>query len=111
MWKGYYEYLGKRQPATLTVDWFNATSSKVNATFLEASQVELKLTGRPWGISFHKMQNVSRRTAFILSRRREPTFIKCLLTFHWLCISYVSWDLPHNHGRLVLSSLKATKPV
>ncbi|KAF3825616.1 hypothetical protein GH733_005598 [Mirounga leonina] len=45
VWKGYYEYLGKRQPATLTVDWFNATSSKVNATFLEASQVELKLTG------------------------------------------------------------------
>ncbi|XP_048082182.1 CUB and sushi domain-containing protein 1 [Ursus arctos] len=45
VWKGYYEYLGKRQPATLTVDWFNASSSKVNATFLEASQVELKLTG------------------------------------------------------------------
>uniref|UniRef100_A0A5G2R948 CUB and Sushi multiple domains 1 n=1 Tax=Sus scrofa TaxID=9823 RepID=A0A5G2R948_PIG len=45
VWKGYYEYLGKRQPATLTVDWFNATSSKVNATFVEASQGELKLTG------------------------------------------------------------------
>ncbi|XP_055145238.2 CUB and sushi domain-containing protein 1 isoform X2 [Symphalangus syndactylus] len=45
VWKGYYEYLGKRQPATLTVDWFNATSSKVNATFSEASPVELKLTG------------------------------------------------------------------
>ncbi|XP_019508240.1 PREDICTED: CUB and sushi domain-containing protein 1 [Hipposideros armiger] len=45
VWKGYYEYLGKRQPATLTVDWFNATSSKVNATFTEASRVELKLTG------------------------------------------------------------------
>ncbi|XP_075413304.1 CUB and sushi domain-containing protein 1 [Tenrec ecaudatus] len=45
VWKGYYEYLGKRQPATLTVDWFNASSSKVNATFLEDSQVELKLTG------------------------------------------------------------------
>nr|XP_055205502.1 CUB and sushi domain-containing protein 1 isoform X1 [Gorilla gorilla gorilla] len=45
LWKGYYEYLGKRQPATLTVDWFNATSSKVNATFSEASPVELKLTG------------------------------------------------------------------
>ncbi|XP_075853394.1 CUB and sushi domain-containing protein 1 isoform X2 [Microcebus murinus] len=45
VWKGYYEYLGKRQPATLTVDWFNATSSKVNATFTEASPLELKLTG------------------------------------------------------------------
>ncbi|XP_036084876.1 CUB and sushi domain-containing protein 1 isoform X1 [Rousettus aegyptiacus] len=45
VWKGYYEYLGKRQPATLTVDWFNATSSKVNATFTEGPRVELKLTG------------------------------------------------------------------
>ncbi|KAH0506951.1 CUB and sushi domain-containing protein 1 [Microtus ochrogaster] len=45
VWKGYYEYLGKRQPATLTVDWFNATSSKVNATFAAASQVQLELTG------------------------------------------------------------------
>ncbi|NP_444401.2 CUB and sushi domain-containing protein 1 precursor [Mus musculus] len=45
VWKGYYEYLGKRQPATLTVDWFNATSSKVNATFTAASRVQLELTG------------------------------------------------------------------
>ena len=48
VWKGYYEYLGKRQPATLTVDWFNATSSKVNATFTD-SQGELKLAGRHAG--------------------------------------------------------------
>ncbi|MEJ1274210.1 hypothetical protein NN561_005090 [Cricetulus griseus] len=44
VWKGYYEYLGKRQPATLTVVWFNATSSKVNATFSTAPQVQLELT-------------------------------------------------------------------
>lgn len=46
LWKGFYEYLGKRQPATLTVDWFNTTSSKVNATFIEASNIQLKLSGR-----------------------------------------------------------------
>ncbi|KAM5312551.1 CUB and sushi domain-containing protein 1 [Glossophaga mutica] len=45
VWQGHYEYLGKRQPATLTVDCFNATSSKVNATFRATAQVELKLTG------------------------------------------------------------------
>ncbi|XP_054557111.1 CUB and sushi domain-containing protein 1 [Talpa occidentalis] len=45
VWKGHYEHLGKRQPGTLTVDWLDASSSKLNATFLEASQVELKLTG------------------------------------------------------------------
>lgn len=48
VWKGYYEYLGKRQLATLTVDAFNATSSKVNATFKDMAQVELRLAGR-WG--------------------------------------------------------------
>lgn len=47
VWQGHYEYLGKGQPATLTVDCFNATGSKVNATFRAAAQVELKLTGRP----------------------------------------------------------------
>ncbi|XP_062981165.1 CUB and sushi domain-containing protein 1 [Elgaria multicarinata webbii] len=45
LWKGFYEHLGKRQPATLTVDWFNATSSKVNATLIEASNAQLKLSG------------------------------------------------------------------
>lgn len=53
VWKGYYEYLGKRQPATLTVDWFNATSSKVNATFTASSQVQLELTGMYPGTSQH----------------------------------------------------------
>lgn len=46
LWKGHYEHLGKRQPATLTVDCFNATSSQVNATFAAASQLEMKLAGR-----------------------------------------------------------------
>ncbi|XP_025023614.1 CUB and sushi domain-containing protein 1-like, partial [Python bivittatus] len=45
LWKGFYEHLGKRQVATLTVDWFNATSSKVNATFIDASSMQLKVSG------------------------------------------------------------------
>ncbi|XP_054992155.1 CUB and sushi domain-containing protein 1 isoform X1 [Sorex araneus] len=45
VWKGHYEYLGKRQPATLTVDGFNATSGKVTATFRDTAQVELTLAG------------------------------------------------------------------
>lgn len=58
VWKGYYEYLGKRQPATLTVDWFNATSSKVNATFTAASQVQLELTGRKEDLKAHFLTKV-----------------------------------------------------
>ncbi|XP_045432188.1 CUB and sushi domain-containing protein 1 isoform X1 [Pipistrellus kuhlii] len=45
VWRGHYEHLGQRQPATLTVDSFNASRSRVNATFAAASQVELRLTG------------------------------------------------------------------
>nr|KAF6460491.1 hypothetical protein HJG59_011409 [Molossus molossus] len=45
VWKGHYEHLGKRQPATLTVDCFNATSSQVNATFAAASPLQMKLAG------------------------------------------------------------------
>ena len=70
VWKGYYEYLGKRQPATLTVDWFNATSSKVNATFTEASQGELKLTGR------HPGSSLTRPSVSLLAEG-APTRAKC----------------------------------
>ncbi|KAM5163755.1 CUB and sushi domain-containing protein 1 [Mantella aurantiaca] len=45
VWKGFYEYLGKQHSATLTVDWFNNTSSKVNGTFLDTNKSELKLSG------------------------------------------------------------------
>ncbi|XP_075718053.1 CUB and sushi domain-containing protein 1 [Rhinoderma darwinii] len=45
VWKGFYEYLGKQHSGTLTVDWFNNTSSKVNGTLLDTNNSELKLSG------------------------------------------------------------------
>ncbi|KTG02859.1 hypothetical protein cypCar_00029462, partial [Cyprinus carpio] len=44
-WAGFYEYLGKRQAATVTVNAFNATTSRVNVTLLEQSGVHIKLSG------------------------------------------------------------------
>ncbi|KTG44097.1 hypothetical protein cypCar_00037646, partial [Cyprinus carpio] len=44
-WAGFYEYLGKRQAATVTVNAFNATTSRVNVTLLEQSGVYIKLSG------------------------------------------------------------------
>ncbi|XP_041921873.1 CUB and sushi domain-containing protein 1-like [Alosa sapidissima] len=44
-WTGYYEHLGKRQTATLTVNGFNVTTSRVNVTLLEQSGVQIKLSG------------------------------------------------------------------
>lgn len=44
-WAGFYEYLGKRQAATITVNAFNSTTSRVNVTLLEQSGVQIKLSG------------------------------------------------------------------
>ncbi|XP_049337518.1 CUB and sushi domain-containing protein 1 isoform X2 [Astyanax mexicanus] len=44
-WTGFYEYLGKRQAATITVNAFNSTTSRVNVTLLEQSGVQIKLAG------------------------------------------------------------------
>lgn len=47
IWKGSYNYKGKKQPMTLTVTSFNATSGRVNAT-LTNSNMELLLSGMVW---------------------------------------------------------------
>ncbi|XP_036397589.1 CUB and sushi domain-containing protein 1-like [Megalops cyprinoides] len=44
-WKGSYEYLGKKQPAMLTVTAFDPLSNHVNGTLTDHSGVELKLAG------------------------------------------------------------------
>lgn len=45
IWKGSYNYKGKKQPMTLTITHFNASSGRVNAT-LTNSNMELLLSGR-----------------------------------------------------------------
>uniref|UniRef100_A0A8C6YAA3 CUB and Sushi multiple domains 3 n=1 Tax=Naja naja TaxID=35670 RepID=A0A8C6YAA3_NAJNA len=44
IWKGSYNYKGKKQPMTLTITHFNASSGRVNAT-LTNSNMELLLSG------------------------------------------------------------------
>lgn len=46
LWKGAYEYQGKKQPAMLRVTGFQIASSKVNATMIDHSGVELHLAGK-----------------------------------------------------------------
>lgn len=62
VWKGYYEYLGKRLPTILTLNCFNSTRSKENLTFTEASQWELKLTGR------HPVVSLTRPSLSLLTK-------------------------------------------
>uniref|UniRef100_A0A8C6YCD2 CUB and Sushi multiple domains 2 n=1 Tax=Naja naja TaxID=35670 RepID=A0A8C6YCD2_NAJNA len=44
-WKGSYEYMGKKQPAMLSVTSFDPVTSKVNATLIDHSGVELQVSG------------------------------------------------------------------
>ncbi|KAI1231211.1 CUB and sushi domain-containing protein 2, partial [Lamprotornis superbus] len=45
LWKGSYEYMGKKQPAMLSVTSFDPSTSKVNATLIDHSGVELQVSG------------------------------------------------------------------
>ncbi|MEQ2205113.1 CUB and sushi domain-containing protein 2, partial [Xenoophorus captivus] len=45
LWRGSYEYLGKKQPAMLSITAFEAFSNRVNGTLIDHSGVELKLAG------------------------------------------------------------------
>uniref|UniRef100_A0AAQ4QYC2 CUB and Sushi multiple domains 2 n=1 Tax=Gasterosteus aculeatus aculeatus TaxID=481459 RepID=A0AAQ4QYC2_GASAC len=45
LWRGSYEYLGKKQPAMLSITAFEPFSNRVNATLIDHSGVELKLAG------------------------------------------------------------------
>lgn len=62
LWKGSYDYKGQKQPLTLTVSSFNATSGKVNATLADSS-VEFLLSGETSG-------NQSERKLNIISKDR-----------------------------------------
>uniref|UniRef100_A0A672G2T7 CUB and sushi domain-containing protein 1-like n=1 Tax=Salarias fasciatus TaxID=181472 RepID=A0A672G2T7_SALFA len=45
LWRGSYEYLGKKQPAMLSITAFDPLSNRVNGTLIDHSGVELKLAG------------------------------------------------------------------
>lgn len=53
LWKGSYEYMGKKQPAMLSVTSFDPATSKVNATLIDHSGVELQVSGKgaPWPLA------------------------------------------------------------
>uniref|UniRef100_A0A8K9V7L3 CUB and Sushi multiple domains 2 n=1 Tax=Oncorhynchus mykiss TaxID=8022 RepID=A0A8K9V7L3_ONCMY len=45
LWRGSYEYLGKKQPAMLSITSYEAFNQRVNGTLIDHSGVELKLAG------------------------------------------------------------------
>uniref|UniRef100_A0A670YQB1 CUB and Sushi multiple domains 1 n=1 Tax=Pseudonaja textilis TaxID=8673 RepID=A0A670YQB1_PSETE len=87
LWKGFYEHLGKRQVATLTVDWFNATSSKVNATFIDASSMQLKLSGT------YKKEEAHLLLKVYHVKNPKESFVNKLEKDKWALDGYVSSGL------------------
>lgn len=77
LWKGAYEYQGKKQPAMLRVTGFQVVNSKVNATMTDHSGVELHLAG--------KEQAASMKAGGVQVTRHMPLW-------GWVC-----------HHRIVLS--------
>nr|XP_033792232.1 CUB and sushi domain-containing protein 1 [Geotrypetes seraphini] len=84
IWEGFFEYLGKQQTATLTVDWFNTTSSKVNATLIEASSVELKLSG------VYKKEEAHLLLKIYQIKGHMETFVNKFENENWALDGYVS---------------------
>ncbi|XP_051688009.2 CUB and sushi domain-containing protein 2 isoform X6 [Oryctolagus cuniculus] len=58
LWKGAYEYQGKKQPAMLKVTGLQVANSKVNATMIDHSGVELHLAGTYKKEDFHLLLHV-----------------------------------------------------
>ncbi|XP_072466207.1 CUB and sushi domain-containing protein 2 isoform X2 [Notamacropus eugenii] len=58
LWKGSYEYKGKRHPAILRVMGFQSTTGKVNATLIDQDRVELHMSGVYKKEDFHLLLQV-----------------------------------------------------
>ncbi|XP_073482747.1 CUB and sushi domain-containing protein 1 [Aquarana catesbeiana] len=84
VWKGFYEYLGKQHSATLTVDWFNNTSSKVNGTFLDTNNSELKLSG------IYKKEEAHLLLKIFQIKGSSESLIKKFQNDNWAMDGYVS---------------------
>uniref|UniRef100_A0A8C1ZS09 CUB and Sushi multiple domains 1 n=1 Tax=Cyprinus carpio TaxID=7962 RepID=A0A8C1ZS09_CYPCA len=83
-WAGFYEYLGKRQAATITVNAFNATTSRVNVTLLEQSRVHIKLSG-----TYKKEENHLLLKVYQIRGPTEQYFSK-FKNDNWAMDGYVS---------------------
>uniref|UniRef100_A0A8B9JH09 CUB and Sushi multiple domains 1 n=1 Tax=Astyanax mexicanus TaxID=7994 RepID=A0A8B9JH09_ASTMX len=83
-WTGFYEYLGKRQAATITVNAFNSTTSRVNVTLLEQSGVQIKLAG-----TYKKEENHLLLKVYQIRGPTEQYFSK-FKNDNWAMDGYVS---------------------
>ncbi|XP_060061806.1 CUB and sushi domain-containing protein 2 isoform X4 [Erinaceus europaeus] len=84
LWKGAYEYQGKKQPAMLRVTGFQVVNSKVNATMIDHSGVELHLAGIYKKEDFHLLLQVYQITG------PSEIFVNKFKDDHWALDGHVS---------------------
>ncbi|XP_072863625.1 CUB and sushi domain-containing protein 2 isoform X5 [Chlorocebus sabaeus] len=84
LWKGAYEYQGKKQPAMLRVTGFQVANSKVNATMIDHSGVELHLAGTYKKEDFHLLLQVYQITGPV------EIFVNKFRDDHWALDGHVS---------------------
>ncbi|XP_039692963.1 CUB and sushi domain-containing protein 2 isoform X4 [Pteropus medius] len=84
LWKGAYEYQGKKQPAMLRVTGFQIVNSKVNATMIDHSGVELHLAGIYKKEDFHLLLQVYQITGPV------EVFVNKFKDDHWALDGHVS---------------------
>uniref|UniRef100_A0A8C6GEG7 CUB and Sushi multiple domains 2 n=1 Tax=Mus spicilegus TaxID=10103 RepID=A0A8C6GEG7_MUSSI len=84
LWKGAYEYQGKKQPAMLRVTGFQVANSKVNATMIDHSGVELHLAGNYKKEDFRLLLQVYQVTGPVES------FVNKFKDDHWALDGHVS---------------------
>ncbi|XP_057355961.1 CUB and sushi domain-containing protein 2 isoform X3 [Manis pentadactyla] len=84
LWKGAYEYQGKKQPAMLRVTGFQVVNSKVNATMIDHSGVELHLAGIYKKEDFHLLLQVYQITGPV------EIFVNKFKDDHWALDGHVS---------------------
>ncbi|ELW48605.1 CUB and sushi domain-containing protein 3, partial [Tupaia chinensis] len=84
LWKGAYEYQGKKQPAMLRVTDFQVANSKVNATMIDHSGVEVHLAGIYKKEDFHLLLQVYQITGPL------ETFVNKFRDDHWALDGHVS---------------------
>ncbi|XP_055110866.1 CUB and sushi domain-containing protein 2 isoform X5 [Symphalangus syndactylus] len=84
LWKGAYEYQGKKQPAMLRVTGFQVANNKVNATMIDHSDVELHLAGTYKKEDFHLLLQVYQITGPV------EIFVNKFKDDHWALDGHVS---------------------
>uniref|UniRef100_A0A8C0UGY3 CUB and sushi domain-containing protein 3 n=1 Tax=Cyanistes caeruleus TaxID=156563 RepID=A0A8C0UGY3_CYACU len=95
IWKGSYNYKSKKQPMTLTVTSFNATSGRVNAT-LTNSNMELLLSG------VYKSQEARLMLHIYLIKAPSHTSASKLKEEKWAMDGFVSIFLLQQRGKFFL---------